>query len=143
MARTYIFKRFERFWHWSQAALVMFMLASRRLIEGSYTRVVLRPACLAAEQASLARRSSSIGCSVEPSNVSRPKPIGIPWSSATRLSPSVALDHGIPIGFGLLTCDNDEQALDRAGLPGSKEDKGYEATIAALETALLLRGLAG
>lgn len=51
----------------------------------------------------------------------------------------VALDHGIPVGFGLLTCDNDEQALDRAGLPGSKEDKGYEATSAALQTAVILR----
>jgi 6,7-dimethyl-8-ribityllumazine synthase len=51
----------------------------------------------------------------------------------------VALDHGIPIGFGLLTCDNEEQALDRAGLEGSKEDKGYEATSAALQTAVTLR----
>jgi 6,7-dimethyl-8-ribityllumazine synthase len=45
---------------------------------------------------------------------------------------------GVPIGFGVLTCDNDEQALDRAGLPGSKEDKGYEATAAALQTAVVL-----
>ncbi|MCW2784533.1 MAG: 6,7-dimethyl-8-ribityllumazine synthase [Marmoricola sp.] len=51
----------------------------------------------------------------------------------------VALDHGVPIGFGLLTCDNEEQALDRAGLEGSKEDKGYEATSAALLTAATLR----
>lgn len=51
----------------------------------------------------------------------------------------VALDHGIPIGFGLLTCDNEEQALDRAGLDGSREDKGYEATSAALQTAVTLR----
>ena len=51
----------------------------------------------------------------------------------------VALDHGIPIGFGLLTCDNEEQALDRAGLEGSREDKGYEATSAALQTAVTLR----
>jgi 6,7-dimethyl-8-ribityllumazine synthase len=51
----------------------------------------------------------------------------------------VALDHGVPIGFGLLTCDNEEQALDRAGLEGSSEDKGYEATSAALLTAVTLR----
>jgi 6,7-dimethyl-8-ribityllumazine synthase len=51
----------------------------------------------------------------------------------------VALDHGVPIGFGLLTCDNDEQALDRAGLEGSSEDKGYEATSAALLTAVTLK----
>ena len=40
----------------------------------------------------------------------------------------------MPIGFGLLTCDDDAQALDRAGLPGSREDKGREATEAALLT---------
>ena len=51
----------------------------------------------------------------------------------------VALDHGIPVGFGLLTCDNEEQALDRAGLDGSREDKGYEATSAALQTAATLK----
>lgn len=51
----------------------------------------------------------------------------------------VALDHNTPIGFGLLTCDNDEQALDRAGLPGSAEDKGWEATAAALATARILQ----
>jgi 6,7-dimethyl-8-ribityllumazine synthase len=53
----------------------------------------------------------------------------------------VALDTGTPIGFGLLTCDSMEQARDRAGLPHSTEDKGKEATLAALETALLLRDL--
>ena len=46
---------------------------------------------------------------------------------------------GIPVGFGVLTCDDEQQALDRAGLPGSKEDKGYEATAAALATAVTLR----
>ena len=59
--------------------------------------------------------------------------------SATDGLNRVALDTGVAIGFGLLTCDNDEQALDRAGLPGSKEDKGYEATSAALHTASLLK----
>jgi len=51
----------------------------------------------------------------------------------------VALDAGIPVGFGVLTCDTEEQALDRAGLAGSSEDKGREAAMAAVETALLLR----
>jgi 6,7-dimethyl-8-ribityllumazine synthase len=46
---------------------------------------------------------------------------------------------GVPVGFGVLTCDDEAQALDRAGLPGSSEDKGYEATTAALETAVTLR----
>jgi 6,7-dimethyl-8-ribityllumazine synthase len=45
---------------------------------------------------------------------------------------------GIPVGFGVLTCDTEEQALDRAGLPGSSEDKGFEATVAALQTAVTL-----
>jgi len=53
----------------------------------------------------------------------------------------VALDHGVPVGFGLLTCDTEQQALDRAGLDGSVEDKGYEATAAALATARTIRGL--
>lgn len=53
----------------------------------------------------------------------------------------VALDTGTPIGFGILTCDTDEQALDRAGLPGSREDKGEEAAAAALQTWALLRRL--
>lgn len=53
----------------------------------------------------------------------------------------VALDESTPVGNGVLTCETLEQAIARSGLPGSKEDKGYEATIAALETALLLREL--
>lgn len=53
----------------------------------------------------------------------------------------VALDTGVPMGFGVLTCDNEQQALDRAGLEGSKEDKGYEATHAALSTALTLKNI--
>ena len=52
----------------------------------------------------------------------------------------VALDTGTPIGFGLLTCDDEAQAIDRAGLPGSSEDKGTEAAAAALHTLLVLRG---
>jgi 6,7-dimethyl-8-ribityllumazine synthase len=50
----------------------------------------------------------------------------------------VAQRTGIPIGFGVLTCDDEEQALARAGLPGSTEDKGHEAATAALSTALTL-----
>jgi 6,7-dimethyl-8-ribityllumazine synthase len=49
------------------------------------------------------------------------------------------MDSGTPIGFGLLTCDTEEQALDRAGLPGSREDKGREAVEAAVATALDLK----
>jgi len=53
----------------------------------------------------------------------------------------VARTHAVPVGFGVLTCDDDAQARDRAGLPGSREDKGREAVEAALATALVLRGL--
>ena len=60
-------------------------------------------------------------------------------SAATDGLSRVAVDTGTAIGFGLLTCDTDEQALDRAGLDGSHEDKGYEATSAALVTAMTLR----
>jgi 6,7-dimethyl-8-ribityllumazine synthase len=59
--------------------------------------------------------------------------------SATDGLNRVALDTGVAIGFGLLTCDDEQQALDRAGLAGSKEDKGYEATSAALHTATVLK----
>ncbi|MQA64044.1 MAG: 6,7-dimethyl-8-ribityllumazine synthase [Actinophytocola sp.] len=53
----------------------------------------------------------------------------------------VALDEGTPVGNGVLTCDTEEQAADRAGLPGSVEDKGFEATVAALDAAQVLRSL--
>lgn len=54
----------------------------------------------------------------------------------------VAQRTGVPIGFGVLTCENEAQALDRAGLPDSHEDKGREAALAAIETALTLAGCA-
>ena len=53
----------------------------------------------------------------------------------------VALDEGTAVGNGVLTCDTEEQALNRCGLPTSAEDKGFQACVAALETALLLRTL--
>ena len=60
-------------------------------------------------------------------------------SAATDGLTRVALDHGVAVGFGVLTCDTEQQALDRAGLPGSQEDKGHEAATAALRTADTLR----
>ena len=53
----------------------------------------------------------------------------------------VALDARTPIGNGVLTCDTVESARDRSGLPGSHEDKGWEAVVAALDTALVLRSI--
>ncbi len=62
-------------------------------------------------------------------------------SAATDGLNRVAIDHQTPVGFGVLTCDTEEQALDRAGLEHSREDKGYEAAAAALTTAQTLRQL--
>jgi 6,7-dimethyl-8-ribityllumazine synthase len=53
----------------------------------------------------------------------------------------VALDTRTPVGNGVLTCDTVESARDRSGLPGSHEDKGWEAVVAALEVALVLRSI--
>ncbi len=54
----------------------------------------------------------------------------------------VTVRTGVPVGLGVLTCDDEEQALDRAGLDGSTEDKGREAALAAVATAVVLRDLA-
>ncbi|MDP4805055.1 MAG: 6,7-dimethyl-8-ribityllumazine synthase [Candidatus Nanopelagicales bacterium] len=62
-------------------------------------------------------------------------------SAATDGLNRVALDTNVPVGFGLLTCDDEAQALDRAGLTDSREDKGAEATMAAVSAALVLRDL--
>ncbi len=53
----------------------------------------------------------------------------------------VSLDAGVPVGNGVLTTNTEQEALDRAGLPGSAEDKGEQAASAALDTALTLRRL--
>ncbi|MCI7552219.1 MAG: 6,7-dimethyl-8-ribityllumazine synthase [Actinomycetaceae bacterium] len=53
----------------------------------------------------------------------------------------VTLATGKPIGFGILTCETEEQARERAGLLGSNEDKGYEAAHAALTMLYLQEGL--
>lgn len=62
-------------------------------------------------------------------------------AAATDGLTRVALDTGKPVGFGVLTLDDEAQGIDRAGLPGSKEDKGAEAAHAALATAVTLREL--
>ena len=62
-------------------------------------------------------------------------------NAATDGLTRVALDTGVPVGFGVLTCDNDEQALDRAGLAGSSEDKGAEAAAAAMNTFTVIRNI--
>jgi 6,7-dimethyl-8-ribityllumazine synthase len=62
-------------------------------------------------------------------------------NAATDGLTRVALDEGKPVGFGVLTLDDEQQGLDRAGLPGSREDKGAEAASAALAAASLLRSM--
>ncbi len=61
--------------------------------------------------------------------------------AATQGLLRVALDTGKPVGFGVLTLDDEQQGLDRAGLPGSKEDKGEEAAVAAIQAALTIRDI--
>lgn len=58
--------------------------------------------------------------------------------AATGGLTQVSVTTGVPVGFGVLTCDTEQQALDRAGLPGSVEDKGHEAATAAVATAVTL-----
>lgn len=53
----------------------------------------------------------------------------------------VSTSTGVPVGFGVLTCDTYEQAYDRSGLPGATHDKGYEAALSAVITAVALRSV--
>lgn len=62
-------------------------------------------------------------------------------SAATDGLTRVALDTGKPVGFGVLTIDDEQQGIDRAGLEGSREDKGAEAADAALRAVLAMRDL--
>jgi 6,7-dimethyl-8-ribityllumazine synthase len=51
----------------------------------------------------------------------------------------VAIENGVPVGFGVLTCNTLEQAIDRAGAKGG--NKGFDAAMAAIEMANLMRRL--
>jgi len=62
-------------------------------------------------------------------------------AAATDGLTRVALETGKPVGFGVLTVEDEQQGIDRAGLPGSKEDVGGRAAEAALSTVHALRGL--
>jgi 6,7-dimethyl-8-ribityllumazine synthase len=55
----------------------------------------------------------------------------------------VSLDEATPVGNGVLTVNDEAQAINRSGLPDSAEDKGFEACVAAIESALVLRELRG
>lgn len=58
--------------------------------------------------------------------------------AATNGLTDVAVRSKTPVGFGVLTCDTEEQGLERAGLENSSEDKGYEAYSAAVMTVAAL-----
>ena len=45
----------------------------------------------------------------------------------------VSLKHSKPIGYGVLMCNDLDQAIDRCGRTTSKEDKGYDSAVAVLE----------
>lgn len=64
-------------------------------------------------------------------------------AAATDGLTRVALDTGKAVGFGVLTLDDEQQGLDRAGFADSTEDKGAEAAEAALATATALRAIRG
>lgn len=63
--------------------------------------------------------------------------------SVTQGLTRIALDESTPVANGVLTVNDYEQAVDRAGFPHSEEDKGAEAMVAALETVHTLRTLDG
>ena len=61
--------------------------------------------------------------------------------SVTQGLTRLTLDSGVAIGNGVLTTNTLEQAVDRSGVPGSAEDKGRDAMVAALHTAHVLKTL--
>ncbi len=61
-------------------------------------------------------------------------------AAATGIA-EVARETGKPVAFGVLTTDNEEQALERAG--GKEGNKGYDAALTAIEMANLLRTIEG
>jgi 6,7-dimethyl-8-ribityllumazine synthase len=91
--------------------------------------------------AAVAAESRSYGCIVALGAVIRGDTPHFEYvaGEAARGLQEVSLRHGIPVGFGVLTVETLQQAVDRAG--GSAGNKGYEAAVAALQTADALRQL--
>lgn len=90
--------------------------------------------------AELARRHDAVACLGAVIRGGTPH-FGYVCDAVTYGLTRVALDTGTPVANGVLTCDSLEQAADRSGTETSAEDKGWDAVLAALETALLLRAL--
>lgn len=61
--------------------------------------------------------------------------------SVTQGLTRIALDESTPVANGILTVNDHDQAVDRAGFAGSAENKGSEAMVAALDTVLKLRAI--
>ena len=105
------------------------------------TQASSRPSCAfpapssCPSQQPVSLRSSTQSSRSAWSSAAAPPHFDYVCQGATNGLTDVSVLTGRPIGFGVLTCDNEQQALDRAGLEGSNEDKGYEATAAALQTA--------
>jgi 6,7-dimethyl-8-ribityllumazine synthase len=62
-------------------------------------------------------------------------------SEAAKGLAQVSLQTGVPVAFGVLTCDTLEQAIDRAGAKGG--NKGFDAAMSAIEMGNLMRLLRG
>ena len=58
---------------------------------------------------------------------------------ASRGIAAASLEHGVPVGFGVLTVETIEQAIERAGTKGG--NKGADAALAAIQMVTLLRQL--
>ena len=90
--------------------------------------------------AELARRHDAVACLGAVIRGGTPH-FAYVCESVTAGLTRVALDARTPVGNGVLTCNTLQEARDRCGLPDSSEDKGWEAAVAALESALLLRSI--
>ena len=90
--------------------------------------------------AELARRHDAVACLGAVIRGGTPH-FGYVCDAVTYGLTRVSLDSGTPVGNGVLTCDTMQQARDRSGAEDSTEDKGWDAVLAALETAVLLRSL--
>jgi len=62
-------------------------------------------------------------------------------AEASKGLAQTAMEFGIPVAFGVLTCDTLEQALDRAGAKSG--NKGFDAAMGAVEMGNLMRQLRG
>ncbi len=130
-------------WHRSIADALVVSATSAILAAGAHATVVRVPGAFELPVAAKAAADAGFDAVVALGVVIRG---GTPHfdyvcQAATGGLTQVSVATGVPVGFGLLTCDSQEQARQRSGLPGATEDKGREAAEAALATLQALRGL--